>query len=156
GRSGLRRRQEPDAALLDTLIHVVGRFDGQQMGLIALAAVSTAMFHRISGFAGGLLLAIALAPIIGVKAIVPVVAVALQVSHASRVWVFRRGFQPGVYWSVMATGIPFCIIGAAVYSSLPVHAIAAILGLFLVTSVPLRRVLERRDFRVGRNGLLTV
>ena len=48
--------------------------DALSMLLIVLAAFGTAVFHSIGGFAGGLLLAICLAPILGVKETVPVTA----------------------------------------------------------------------------------
>ncbi len=142
--------------MFDDFLQVYERFDALTLTLIALAAFGTAMFHSISGFAGGLLLAIVLAPLIGVKAVVPVMAVALLVSHTSRTWVFRRGFDRQIYWWIMRTGFPGIILGAAIYSFLPVDAIAVILGLFLITMVPLRRLMSRRNLSVGSRGLATI
>ena len=56
----------------------------------------------------------------------------------------------------MMTAIPTIIGGAMLYVYLPVTAIAAILGCFLIISVPLRRVLKKRNFVVGLRGLSVV
>ena len=44
----------------------------------------------MSGVGGGLLLAIFIAPIVGVKAVVPTVGVATLIAHVVRVWVYRQ------------------------------------------------------------------
>ena len=58
--------------------------------LVALAAFGSALFHSVSGFAGALLLSTALAPILGIKAVVPVVTVAMVISNINRIWLFRH------------------------------------------------------------------
>ena len=45
--------------------------------LVAVASFATSLFQSVSGFAGGILLALVLAPVIGIKALVPVMSVAL-------------------------------------------------------------------------------
>ena len=45
----------------------------------AVAAFGTAILHSVGGFAGALMLAITLAPVLGVKETVPVVAVAMMI-----------------------------------------------------------------------------
>ncbi|NNG04667.1 MAG: hypothetical protein HKM95_11270, partial [Inquilinus sp.] len=57
---------------------------------LGTAALATAVLHSVGGFAGALLMAIATAPVLGVKATVPVVATAMMISHASRAWMFRH------------------------------------------------------------------
>lgn len=121
--------------------------------LVAVIAYGTAVFHSVGGFAGGLLLTICLAPILGVKESVPVTATALVLSHCTRAWVFRRAIQWPIVATVFATALPGIVLGAVVYVKLPVHWVAAVLGVFLAVTVPLRRVLHRRDFKVGLVGL---
>ena len=121
--------------------------------LIITAAFATAMFHAISGFAGGLLLSICLAPILGIKAVVPVVSVAMMISNSNRAWLFRQAIDWQVYRAIMITALPGFVIGALIYVHLPVAAIAILLGVFLLLSIPLRRVLKQRDFKVSLPGL---
>jgi len=121
--------------------------------LIILAAFGTAVFHSVGGFAGGLLLAICLAPLVGVKETVPVTATAMIVSNMTRVWVFRHGVNWRVFAVVLGTALPFMILSAVIYISLPVSAVALLLGVFLVIAVPLRRAMDKRNFEVGSRGL---
>lgn len=124
------------------------------MAYLAICAFLSATFHSVGGYAGGLVLAICLAPVIGVKATVPVLAMSLLISHTSRVWAFRKGFQWPVYRDVMITGLPGIIIGAAIYSLLPIGWIAVVLGIFLLGSAPLRRLMQRMEVQVGRKALM--
>ena len=126
------------------------------LGLVILAAFSTAIFHAVSGFAGGLLLSVFLAPILGVKAVIPVVSVALIISNFSRAWLFRQAIDWRVYRAVMITALPGIIIGAYIYVYLPVAVIAIMLGVFLILSIPLRRYLKQSDFKVGLRSLTMV
>lgn len=126
---------------------------GFSMVLIALAAFGTALFHSISGFAGALLLSIALAPILGIKAVVPVVSVAMVISNSNRVWLFRTHIPWRAYAAIMVTAIPGIIAGAIFYLYLSPKKVALVLGLFLLVSIVLRRVTKGREFKVGLPGL---
>lgn len=123
------------------------------LGIIMAAAFMTAVFHSVAGIAGGLLLSICLAPILGIKAVVPVVAVTMIVSNTTRIWVFRRAITGRVYGAIMVTALPGIVIGAMLYSALSVAAVAVILGVFLIITVPLRHLLEKLDIRVGLRTL---
>lgn len=123
------------------------------ISLIVAAAFGTAVFHSVGGFAGGLLLAICLAPIIGVKETVPVTSIAMIVSNLTRVWVFRHAVDWRAFAAVFATALPFIVVSAMIYIALPVSVVALLLGGFLVISVPLRRYMKKHDFIVGPRGL---
>ena len=121
--------------------------------LVILAAFGTAVFHSVGGFAGGLLLAICLAPILGVKETVPVTATAMIISNVTRVWVFRHAVNWRAFAAIFGVAVPFIILSAVIYIALPAPVVALLLGSFLVISVPLRRFMESRDFKVGVKGL---
>jgi len=123
------------------------------LALIALIAYGTSLFHSVGGFAGGLLLAICLAPILGVKATIPVTATAMVVSNVTRVWVFRHAIDWRVFSAVFLVALPGIVVGAVLYIELPAHWVALLLGLFLIVTVPLRRYVNKRNYRVGLNGL---
>ncbi len=121
--------------------------------LVIAAAFGTAVFHSVGGFAGGLLLAICLAPILGVKETVPVTATAMIVSNMTRVWVFRHSVNWKAFTAIFGAAVPFIVLSAVIYISLPVTVVALLLGTFLLISVPLRRYMEKHDFKVGVKGL---
>lgn len=120
---------------------------------LGAVALGTAVFHSVAAFSGGLLLAIFVAPVIGVKETVPVVSVALTISQLTRVFVFRHAVIWPVYRTIVAVSFPCLLLGILLYIKLPVNAVGLFLGAFLIGMVPLRRAMEGRRIAVGPNGL---
>jgi uncharacterized membrane protein YfcA len=123
------------------------------LALLAGVAFVAATVSGMSGVGGGLLLAIFIAPVVGVKAVVPTVGVAALIAHVARVWVYRERivWRPAL---VMLLGaVPATIASARLYVALPADVIAVILGIFLLASIPLRRFMARRDLRFGSRSL---
>lgn len=141
---------------MQTGISLLGQLDALTLVLVALAAFSTALFHSVAGFAGALLLSVLLAPLIGIRAVVPVVAFAMIISNINRIFLFRDAIDWKAYRAIMVTGLPGIIAGAIVYLYLPVKAIAIVMGCFLLISIPLRRVFKKRNYKVGYRGLSAV
>ena len=142
--------------MVETALPVVFQLAPVQTVLIVLSAFGAAVFAGVSGFAGGLFLTICLAPIVGVKPAVPVVAVAIILGNSTRLWAYRDAVNWGAYRAIMVPAFPGIVVGALVYTYLPVAWIALILGLFMIATVPLRRVLEGRSLRIGRRELAVV
>ncbi len=142
--------------MLTNLMQIFGDLHAGTLVYIALGAFFSAAFHSVAVFGGGLILSILLAPVIGIKAVVPVIAVSLLVSHTSRVWAFRRGFTWNVYRDLMTTAFPGIIVGAVVYSYLPNSAIALLMGVFLLGMIPLRRLMHRRNVSVGKRAVMGI
>jgi uncharacterized membrane protein YfcA len=132
------------------------QLDPQSLVLVAVIAYGTAVFHSVGGFAGGLLLTIGLAPILGVKETIPIAAVALVVSNITRVGVFRRAIPWRETIAIFTAALPGIILGAILYVKMPVHNVALVLSLFLIITVPLRRYVTKHDFKVNLNGLRLV
>ena len=135
---------------------LLDQLDTFTLVLVALAAFSTALFHSVAGFAGALLLSVCLAPLIGIRAVVPVVAFAMIISNFNRIFLFREAIDWKAYRAIMITGLPGIVVGAVVYLYLPIKAIAIVMGCFLLVSIPLRRVFKKRNYKVGYRGLSTV
>jgi len=135
---------------------LLGQLDIFTLVLVAIAAFSTALFHSVAGFAGALLLSVCLAPLIGIREVVPVVAFAMIISNINRIFLFRDSIDWKAYRAIMITGLPGIVVGAVVYLYLPVKAIAIVMGCFLLLSVPLRRVFKKRNYKVGYRGLSAV
>jgi uncharacterized membrane protein YfcA len=121
--------------------------------LIAAVAVFGAVISGMSGFGGGLIISAALAPIVGVKALVPVIGVVMLLNNASRVWFYRKSLDLKVAALVPVCAAPPAVIGALVYIELTVTVITALLGCVLIGSVPLRRWLAHREIRFNMVGL---
>ena len=86
-----------------------------ELFLMFLVAFIASVFHSVSGFAGALIMVIALAPILGIKTVVPVVAVAAIINNVTRLWVFRRDLVTPIYFSLIVTALPGMVIGAFIF-----------------------------------------
>jgi uncharacterized membrane protein YfcA len=135
---------------------LLSQLDWLTLFLVGLAAFATALFHSVAGFAGALLLSVCLAPLIGVRAVVPVVAFAMIISNSNRVLLFREHIEWKAYRAIMITGLPGIVLGSVVFLFLSVKSIALALGSFLLLSIPLRRIFKKRNYKVGYRGLSTV
>ena len=74
--------------------------------LICGVALITSSIHGATGVAGGFLLSAAIAPIIGVKPIVPVISVALLISHTTRALLNARDFDRKAFLFVAVPAFP--------------------------------------------------
>jgi uncharacterized membrane protein YfcA len=124
-----------------------------QLALLAAVAFVSATVSGMSGVGGGLVLAIFIAPVVGVKAVVPTVGIAALIAHVIRVWVYREAIVWRPALVMLAGAIPATLVSARFYVDLPADIIAAILGVFLLVSVPMRRLMARRDLSFGARSL---
>ena len=138
----------------ELLSALTSHYDLLTLAFIAALSFVLSIFHTFNGFAGGLLLAIFIAPIIGVRTIIPVMAIAMTIDHSVRMWVFRHDFQWRPFFMITLLGVPGIIAGATIYSFMDTSAIALLLAVFLMISIPARRYLHDRNIHVGDTGLI--
>jgi uncharacterized membrane protein YfcA len=119
------------------------------LALLAGVAFVAATVSGMSGVGGGLLMAIFIAPIVGVKAVVPTVGIATLIAHVVRVWVYREHIVWRPALVMLAGAVPATVASARLYVAPPADVIAVILGVFLLASVPARRLMARHDLRFG-------
>jgi uncharacterized membrane protein YfcA len=131
----------------------VGLWD---LALIALLAFLTSIVGGLSGYGIGVVLPAFIAPVVGVVAVIPVMAVAMSFANASRVWAYWRTIAPSRVAALMAVALPMAAIGSMIYVHLSAETIATMLGVFLIAVVPIRRILEARKFVMSERGLLVV
>jgi uncharacterized membrane protein YfcA len=119
---------------------------------VAMVAFIAAVLGALAGYGTGLILPIALAPVIGVANIIPVMAVAMMINNASRVVAFRHDIQWPHVRRLLWLGLPACLLGAWGYTRLDARWVALLLGVFLLLSIPLRRWLQRAQMRLSAAG----
>src|SRR5688572_28964000 len=107
----------------------------------------------MSGFGTGVILTAALVPLIGVKAVIPVMAVAGVVINAGRFWFYRTHLDRATLTLVLAASLPFLVLGTWIYSILDARALGTVLGIAVIAFVPLRRVLQKKQVAIGPAGL---
>lgn len=127
--------------------------DASTLAAVALLALGAAIVGGMGGFGTGVILTAALAPLVGVKALVPVLAVAGVIINAGRFWFYRASLDRRALGVVLAGGLPFLVVGAWLYSVLDARAVGTILGIAVIASVPLRRILKSREIILQTPGL---
>ena len=116
---------------------------------VVIAALITSTIHGTVGVAGGTLMTAVLALLIGVRPVVPVMSVALVVSHFSRSMLNVRAIDWRSLAIVMVGATPMIVVGALVYGMLPVRAIAVVLGVLILAAIPLRHWAHSRQIKAG-------
>ena len=119
--------------------------DATTLAAVALLAAGAAVVGGMGGFGTGVILTAALTPLIGVKALVPVLAVAGVIINAGRFWFYRASLDRRALGVVLVSALPFLVFGTWLYSVLDARAIGTSLGSAVIASVPLRRILKRRE-----------
>lgn len=120
--------------------------------LVALVAFAASIIGGLAGYGTGLVLPVVLAPVIGVAHVVPVMALAMLINNASRVAAFRHDIAWPHVRRVLWLALPLNVVAAWGYTRLDTRTIAALLGLFLLASLPLRAWLRSRRRSLGPRG----
>ena len=135
-------------------LHLITELDsGTILTIMAVCFVAAAL-SGLSGFGAGLIITVAITPIIGAKAVVPALSVLMLINNFSRVAFFRGALDIRVLGLVVATAIPASVLGARVYVDLDADFIRILLGAVLILSIPLRRWIAGRQWVAGRFSLL--
>jgi uncharacterized membrane protein YfcA len=115
----------------------------QWAAALALALASGTL-SGVSGFGAGLMMSAYLLPVLGARVAVPVLAVAMVLTNAGRIWAFRQGLALGRALPVLAGVLPGSLVGAGAFAALSGPMADLVVGAFLVVTVPLRRALAGR------------
>ena len=128
---------------------MIAEFGLPQLLFIGTAALLTAILHGATGMAGGILMAAILAHLVGIKAAVPVMTVALILSHLSRAALYAKETDWAVAKRVLLFGCPTIVIGALVFSRISATAIAVVFAAFLTASLPVKHWARRHGIKTG-------
>lgn len=124
---------------MDALSALTSEFGTWTLVAIAAAALVTSTIHGAVGVAGGFLMTAALSLMIGVRPVVPVMSIALVISHGARSLMNVADFDRRVFLAIMLPAFPMIFLGGIIYAVLPVNWVALMLGLIILGSIPLRR-----------------
>ena len=83
----------------------------------------------------------------------PIIAISALFNNSSRLTAFLKYADFRRAGIVLACAVPTCVLGAWGYTRLSSAGAALVIGAMLILSVPLRRHLKKRDFKVGDGGL---
>jgi uncharacterized membrane protein YfcA len=124
--------------------------------VILIAGLVTSAIHGASGVAGGFLMAAVLAPLIGVRPVLPVLSVALLVSHSTRALLNFGDFDRKAFSAIIVSSVPAIVLAAIAYGRLSTTIIALVFAVVIVLSIPLRRIATSRNIRATEKTLTGV
>lgn len=128
---------------------LLGDVSPLQALLLLAAAFAGAFVGGMSGFGTGMIVTLFIAPIVGPKAVIPVLSVFMTCTNASRVWFFRTGIDWKSVLLIAGPAIPATMLGAMLYVRIESRWIQVLLGLILMLAIPVRRWLEGKQIRPG-------
>src|SRR5437899_8897477 len=102
--------------------------------MVAALGIVAAVVGGMGGFGTGIILTAALAPLIGVKSVIPVLAVAGAIINTGRFWFYRPSLDRRTLALVLACALPFLVLGTWLYSELDARAIGTLLGIVVIAS----------------------
>lgn len=135
---------------------LLGSFSVTTIVLGMAVCFAAGMLGGLSGFGTGMLVTLFITPIIGAKALIPVISVLMLINNGSRAWFFRSAMDIRLIAKVAGAAVPMAFLGALLYVRLDSGTVQAVLGAVLVASVPLRRWVARKEMVPGPAGVVAV
>jgi len=124
-----------------------------QLLLVACVAFLASVLGGLAGYGTGALMPLVLVPLIGAEPVVPIIAISSIFTNLSRFVAYISYADRRRALIVICAGALTTALGAYGYTRLTNAGAAVVIGVMLISSVPLRRLLRRRDVRIGDTGL---
>jgi len=124
-----------------------------QLVLVGGVALFASIIGGLAGYGTGALMPLVLVPLIGAEPVVPIIAISAIFANISRFVAYFRYADGRRALIVIGAAALTTALGAYGYTRLTGAGAALVIGSMLILSVPLRRLLKRRDVRIGDTGL---
>jgi uncharacterized membrane protein YfcA len=124
-----------------------------QLILVACVALVASIVGGLAGYGTGALMPLVLVPLIGAEPVVPIIAISSIFTNLSRFAAYIRHVDRRRALIVIAAAALTTALGAYGYTRLTNAGAALVIGAMLMSSVPLRRLLKRRDIKIDDTGL---
>ena len=124
-----------------------------QLLLVAGVALFASIVGGLAGYGTGALMPLVLVPLIGAEPVVPIIAISSIFTNLSRFAAYIRYVDRRRALIVISAAALTTALGAYGYTRLTNAGASLVIGTMLISSVPLRRLLKRRDIRIKETGL---
>jgi len=121
--------------------------------LVIAVSFGSAIIGGMGGFGTGIILTATLTPILGIKAVVPLLALAGIIINLGRFWFYRRDFDARAVRLVLPPALLCLVGGTLVYRHLDPAPLAIVIGLVVLAAIPARRWVQARHLHLGARGL---
>lgn len=118
--------------------------------LVLAVGLIAGTISGVVGFGSSIMLMPVLVLCFGPREAVPIMAVAAIMANVSRVVVWWREIQWRVVGVYAVTAVPAAALGAYSLLVLPPHIVEAVLAVFFIAMIPIRRWLASRELRIRR------
>jgi len=117
--------------------------------LVLMLGLVAGTVGGIVGFGTSIMLMPALVLVFGPREAVPIMAIAAIMANASRVVAWWREVDWRATAAYCVTGIPAAALGARTLLTLPPGMVEAVLGLFFISMIPVRRWMARQHWKLN-------
>jgi uncharacterized membrane protein YfcA len=124
-----------------------------QLLLVAAVALFASVVGGLAGYGTGALMPLVLVPLIGAGPVVPIIAISSIFTNLSRFAAYLRYADRRRAAIVICASALTTVLGAYGYTLLTNAGAALVIGVMLISSVPLRRLLKRHDVKIGDTTL---
>lgn len=121
--------------------------------LVVAVSFGSAIVGGMGGFGTGIILTATLTPILGIKAVVPLLALAGIIINLGRFWFYRRDFDALAVRLVLPPALLCLLGGTLLYRHLDPAPLAIVIGCVVLAALPARRWLQARKLHLGAPGL---
>jgi len=116
--------------------------------VLVVGALVGSLVGGVAGFGTGIIMLPLVAWVLGLRVAVPVLTVTMAIGNLARIWWSRGEIDRGVVARFAIGAVPAPALGTALYVGAPSEWLGRFVGLFLIASVPLRRILAMDFFRM--------
>jgi uncharacterized membrane protein YfcA len=120
-----------------------------EFALVLVLGLVAGTVGGVVGFGTSIMLMPALVLVFGPREAVPVMAIASIMANASRVAAWWREVDWRATAAYSATGIPAAALGARTLLILPPGIVEAVLGVFFIAMIPVRRWMARQHWKLN-------
>lgn len=120
-----------------------------EYAMTAFAAFLGSLISGLGGFGGSFIIVIVMTPVVGAKAVIPLIAVYAICANLSRVFICRQtvAWKEAVQFTLAS--LPGIYLGARFLKEIPDAAFLGFMGAVLILILPTRRYMKRRSFEPG-------
>lgn len=120
-----------------------------EYAMIAAASFAGALVSGLGGVGGTFIIVIVLTPLVGPKAVIPLIAVYAICSNLSRVYFYWRTIAWKAASQFTLASLPGIYLGASFLREISEPFFLGFLGITLILILPLRRYLKHISFQPG-------
>src|SRR5262245_352768 len=120
--------------------------------VLLVGALLGSLIGGVAGSGTGIIMLPLVAWVLGLRAAVPVLTVTMSIGNLARIWWSRGEVDRAVVLRFALGAVPATALGTAIYVGAPSEWLGRFIGLFMIASVPVRRLLANAFLRITQRS----